>query len=156
VKEALQFLRATVSDQWESLDQVLREHGGIDLGHPHIAGTGLWHLRHIVEIFRIHAAALTNGDLAFDGDIPHDASAIRDMLNSHVDQLIAWVGKQTPTRLRRSVYYGEQITTAQLLGIMMRHITWHAAAVHYWVKWKSPAAAARTVPDVASSAADLD
>jgi hypothetical protein len=144
VSEALQFLRGTVSDQWESLDQVLREHANVELGHPHLAGTGLWHLRHMVEIFRIHAAAASNGDLAFSGDIPHDPGPLRDMLIAHIDEFLAWAGAQTPKRLTRAVYYGDQITFPQMLGVMMRHITWHAAAVHYWVKWKAAGAAGPT------------
>jgi hypothetical protein len=135
-------LRTTVTDEWESLDQVLREHASVDLGHPHIAGTGLWHLRHTVEIFRIHAAAASNGELSYAGDIPQNPAAIRDTLLAQIDEFIVWTGGQSAKRLRRPVYYGKQLSFVDMLGIMSRHITWHAAAVHYWVKWKSQADAA--------------
>lgn len=137
MQEALHLLRGAVTHEWESLSQVLREHGTKNLGHPHVAGTGLWHLRHILETFRIHCAAATGGEVDCSGDIPQEPEAVRDLLLAHIDQFIAWVGAQTPRRLARPVQYGQAMLLLDIVGIMTRHITWHSAAIHYWVKWKS-------------------
>jgi hypothetical protein len=137
VEATLALLRAAVTHEWESLDQVLREYAGRDFGHPHIAGTALWHLRHILEIFRIHCAAATNGEVVCEGDIPQEPQQVREVLLTHIDDFIAWAQRQSPKRLSRSVFYGTQVTIPELVGIMTRHITWHAAAIHYWFKWKA-------------------
>lgn len=102
-----------------------------------MAGTAMWHLRHTLEIFRIHCAAATHGEVRCDGDIPQDASAVRDMLLGHIDDFIGLARKQPPRRLAKSIFYGEQVTMPEMLGIMTRHITWHSAAIHYWIKWKA-------------------
>jgi hypothetical protein len=133
---ALQNLRSVITHEWESLDQVLREHAGGDFGHPHIAGTALWHLRHMLEIFRIHCAAVTKGEVPCEGDIPQEPQAVRDLLLAHVDDFIAWIEKQPGRRLAKKVYYGQQLSVSDMIGIMARHITWHSAAMHYWFRWK--------------------
>ncbi len=46
---------------YESVDQLVGEHGGRDLGDPLTPGTGAWHLRHIVEIFRLHVRTVLLG-----------------------------------------------------------------------------------------------
>lgn len=139
VEQDLQLLRLAVTHEWESLDQVLREHGSRDLGHPHVAGTALWHLRHMLEIFRIHCAAVTLGEVPCDGDVPQDPQAVRDLLLKHIDDFIAWMLAQPPRRLSKQVFYGRQVSVDEMIGIMTRHITWHSAAVHYWVIWKADA-----------------
>ncbi len=141
-------LRQTVVFPYESVDQLITEHGERSLGDPHSAGTGAWHLRHIVEIFRLHArtAMLGLGEAraAIDALIPEPEASIpmqprvaRDALLADIDAFVNWVSRQSPDRLARRFTYGSETDLEQMLVCMSVHVTWHAAAVHYWVKWKS-------------------
>jgi hypothetical protein len=140
-------LRQTVVFPYESVDQLIAEHGGRSLGDPHSAGTGAWHLRHIVEIFRLHArtAMLGLGEVQAtidalipepEASIPMQPKAARDALLADMDAFVAWVSRQSPDRLARRFTYGSETDLEQMLVCMSVHVTWHAAAVHYWVKWK--------------------
>ena len=146
---ALRLLRATVVEPWESVNQVLAEHGDAGLGDSLTAGTGAWHLRHIVEIFRLHAgtvmAALGDAKSAElmtrpSDPIPRNAAwsvrAARDELLADVDVFAAWLLKQPPESLGQSFEYGPSMDLTRMFSVMLQHITWHAAAVHYWRKWK--------------------
>ena len=145
----LRLLRATVVEPWESVDQLIKDHGHRDLGDPLTEGTGAWHLRHIVEIFRLHARTVAEG---FSGDaaatgiaspqapIPLTASwspaAARNELLADVDRFCTWLETVPPQARARQFSYGSQTDLTRMLSTMLQHITWHAAAVHYWVKWK--------------------
>lgn len=54
-------LRQAVVLPYESVDQLIAEHGGRDLGDPLTPGTWAWHLRHIAEIFRLPRARCCSG-----------------------------------------------------------------------------------------------
>lgn len=136
---ALRLLRETVTHRWESVDQILREHGHKPLGDPLTPGTAAWHLRHIVEIFRTHALAASRQSLRFDAPLPADPAGLRLTLLRDLDRFIDWVDQQPLDRLSGPaslIDYGGPQSLETMLGIMSRHITWHAAAVHYWCKWK--------------------
>ncbi len=133
---ALRLLRETITHPWESVDQVLREHGGKALGDPETPSTGAWHLRHIVEIFRKHVEVTTRAHLKFPPDIPPDPVHARHALLKDVDLFIEWVGQQPLSRRQETIEYGGPHSVEAMIGVMSRHIVWHAAAVHYWCKWK--------------------
>ena len=69
--------------------------------------------------------------------IPMQPKPARDALLADIDAFIDWVSRQGPDRLARRFTYGSEIDLEQMLVCMSVHVTWHAAAVHYWVKWKS-------------------
>jgi hypothetical protein len=140
-------LRQAVVFPYESVDQLIGEHGGRDLGDPLTPGTGAWHLRHIVEIFRLHARTvlLGLGEVAERVDamiakpeapIPAVPSAARAELLADIDAFTSWINAQGHDRLARRFKYGSETDLPSMLVCMSVHITWHAAAVHYWVKWK--------------------
>lgn len=138
-------LRATVTYPWESVDQLLREHADRPLGDASVPGTGAWHLRHIVEIFRLHARTTMLGlgaePAAVEDLVQRPDAAIaalpppaRDGLLSELDAFSAWTLRQSDEALARRFTYGSETDLESMLVCMSVHITWHAAAVHYWVK----------------------
>lgn len=146
---ALALLRATVVTPWESVDQVIADHGHADLGDPLTPGTGAWHLRHIVEIFRLHArttiVGLGGGQAADSSPTPEagiprvggwTAQAARDELLADVETFAGWLSQQPASTLSRRFRYGRELDLLTMFSVIQQHITWHAAAVHYWVKWK--------------------
>ncbi|MFT3687247.1 MAG: DinB family protein [Phycisphaerales bacterium] len=138
MQHALAMLRFAVILRWESVDQVLKDHGGKALGDPLTPGTGAWHLRHIVEIFREHARVM-RGDAEPDTrPIPAAPRAMRDALLVDVDDFIAWANSQPDDLAARPITYGQTMPFLEMLAGTAQHITWHAAAVHYWTKWRSP------------------
>lgn len=140
---AFHLLRSAVDHDDESLMSALRRHPRADLGDPSEVGTGAWHLRHLLETFRDHAAIAAPELLPWPS-IPFDASSLgmADALLSDVDQFIAWWAarpmESPPVRVPLG---GRTIDLQELVGVMTRHITWHAAAVHYWCKWRAVDAA---------------
>lgn len=149
---AARLLRGTVIEPWESVDQVIEEaaRDRTDLGDPLTEGTAGWHLRHIVEIFRLHARTVMEGvgDTAAaatitppDAPIPTDGRwsprSVRDDLLRDVDTFCGWLLRQPDGVLARPFAYGRPVDATTMLSVMIQHITWHAAAVHYWMKWRS-------------------
>lgn len=149
---ALRLLRATIGEPWESVNQVVADHGQAELGDPLREGTAAWHLRHIVEIFRLHArtvmSGLGDGHLEHvmpspDAPIPlgHDAglawspAAVRDELLADVDRFAEWLLAQPPEVLERQFSYGSPTDLTCMFSVMLQHITWHAAAVHFHCRW---------------------
>ena len=146
---ALHLLRQTVVYPWESVDQVVAQHGGRDLGDPSTPGTGAWHLRHIVEVFRLHARTTMLGmgapTHAVESLIPDPAAAIppvpaqaRDALLADIDAFSAFALASSPADRVRRFDYGSSTQLGEMLVCMTLHITFHAAAVHYWCRWKAP------------------
>ena len=146
MEDALAMLRSTVTLRWESIDQLLREHAGVNLGDPLTPGTGAWHLRHTVEYFRVHARAMMGDPTPDPRPIPSDPALMRDALLADIDGFIAWAREQPDDLWSRPVTYGKAMPFMEMFAGTAQHITWHAAAVHYWVKWRSPGAAAITPP----------
>lgn len=145
----LALMRQAVVFPWESVDQVVREHGATDLGDPYTAGTASWHMRHIIEIFRQHArvvilglnekaSRIDHGIASLEGVGWADAQGARDTLLADVDAFIRWAAELPEDALNRPFAYGKETNLAKMIACMSMHITWHAAAVHYWCKWKRP------------------
>jgi len=73
--------------------------------------------------------------------IPSTPRALRDALLADVDAFIAWARAQ-PGLTTRTVTYGAAMPFLEMLAGTAQHITWHAAAVHYWTRWRLPPAEA--------------
>lgn len=137
---ALNLLRAAVDHPWESLMGSLRGNPRVDLGDPTTPGTGAWHLRHMLEVFREQAQTVAH-ELSPWASVPFDASplAIADALLVDIDQFVAWHAARPIDAGPVRIHYGTRsMDLEEMIGVMTRHITWHAAAVHYWCRWKSP------------------
>jgi hypothetical protein len=157
---AIRLLRSTVVEPWESVDQVLAEHGRADFGDPLCEGTAAWHFRHIVEIFRVHVRTVMEGlgdpDAAAsiappDAAIPRRPASdggwspkvVRDELLADVDRFANWLAEQPEAVLARPFAYGSPTDLTTMFSVMQQHITWHAAAVHYWFRWRRGDAASK-------------
>ncbi len=141
----MHLLRAAVDHPWESVVGALKQNPRADLGDPTQPGTGAWHLRHMLETFRHHAATVSP-ELEPWPAVPFDASpyAVADALMTDIDQFVAWWASRPPQSQQVRVHYGGRVMDlSEMVGIMTRHITWHAAAVHYWCRWKMPTGEAR-------------
>ncbi len=149
---AARLLRAAIIEPWESVDQVIEsiERDSALLGDPTREGTGAWHLRHIVEVFRLHARTVMAGagDPAAAATLPPPEASIpdaaewsprlaRDELLADVETFCAWLAAQSDDTLSEAFNYGRRVDVMTMLSVMLQHITWHAAAVHYWRKWKA-------------------
>ena len=134
-------LLASVQEPWESLRQTLDKHDWSDMGDGATVGSGAWHLLHIAEVFRIHAKAVMGADeldrwpaieLSSDAGVEHAGATVR----LDVERFAAWC-LEHPEQCGQ-VTHGEDMPFEEMLGVMLRHIVWHAAAVHYWCLWKGP------------------
>jgi hypothetical protein len=140
-------LRQTVVYPWESIDQVLRDHGASDLGDPATPGTGAWHLHHVVEILQSHCRVALKGLGAdaeavaapvFAAPVPSDPELARGVLLAAIDAFITQVMAVPHAARTRRFHYGHDTDLEAMLACMTLHITWHAAAVHYWRRWRAP------------------
>lgn len=138
MRESLALLKSAVDDRWESVAQVLDEHGGKDLGDGR-EGTALWHLRHLCEILRLHVRVASGGELKTDVPVPDSPPEIVVETRRSLLAFIAWADAQPPHRWTAQFDYGRPIDLHEMIGVMLRHLVWHAAAVHYWVKWRGRA-----------------
>ena len=145
----------------------LREHRGGSFGDPGKAGTAAWHVRHIAEIFRVHARHLIGETVEgwptlpgvgggvveaeaesgweFDGIDP----GVLEVLRGDVARLTAWAeggglsggvgecgdGGGGGGGVEIAEVYGDVRSVSEMLGVMLRHVVWHAAAAHYWCRW---------------------
>ena len=130
-------LMATVREPWESLRMTLDTHAWMQMGDIDQEGSGAWHLFHIAEIFRVHAKAAM-GEWGVEIDqwpaIERTVAGAGRMVREDVERFSAWCIAH-PERCT-DVMYGESMSFDEMIGVMLRHIVWHAAAIHYWCTWK--------------------
>lgn len=133
--DALDVLRSTVAHKWESMGRFVELHGDADLGDMKDEASAAFHLLHTAEVFRIHATACTGGGLTWDGEAAcgGDAAELRDTLLRDIDRFIEWrrAHGDDPSD---SVPGRSESDAAEMLGVMIRHIVWHVACAHEWVK----------------------
>lgn len=138
VRAVVDQLLASVREPWESLRQALDKHAWLEMGDIEETGTAGWHLMHIAEVFRIHAkAAMGEWGAEEVGDWPaieRSAAGAGRMVREDVERFCAWC-LEHPERCGR-VTHGDEMDFEEMIGVMLRHIVWHAAAVHYWCLWK--------------------
>jgi hypothetical protein len=72
--------------------------------------------------------------MAFSEPIPAAPAGVRDTLRTETERFIHWVETQAAEQLSQRFKYGHEMDTQEMLGVMIRHIVWHAAAVHYLMK----------------------
>tara|TARA_R110002073_G_scaffold118918_1_gene258678 strand:+ start:593273 stop:593713 length:441 start_codon:yes stop_codon:yes gene_type:complete len=138
--DVLEQLEATITAPWESLSMTLDMHPFDQMGDPTIEGTGAWHLVHIATVFRTHAKhvvgeAETDKWSALPDPSTESLPMIVEVLMDDCQQFCQWC--RTNPQKCTDVQYGENQTFNAMLGVMLRHIVWHAGAVHYWCIWKS-------------------
>lgn len=138
--DTLTQIRACVDAPWESIAMTLAEHPADTLGDPEEPGTAAWHLHHTAEIFRLHAHHLIGPETDAWPPVPPEAIAAIAVLRADLDRLEALAAEHL--RPDMVVSYGPDQSVSDMLGVMLRHIVWHAAAAHYWCRWKRPAAPA--------------
>ena len=138
--DTLAQIRSCVDEPWESVAMTLTEHRAETLGEPTEPGTAAWHLHHTAEIFRQHARHLIGPEVDAWPPIPPDPIGAIDTLRGDIDRLEAWAA--THIRSHAMIDFGGPRPASEMLGVMLRHIVWHAAAAHYWCCWKRPRPAA--------------
>ena len=134
--DTLAQIRACVDEPYESVAMTLAEHPADTLGDPGEPGTAAWHLRHTAEIFRLHARHLIGARTDDWPPIPPDPAGAVDALRADISRLETWAADGL--RADAPIDYGGPLTASEMLGVMLRHIVWHAAAAHYWCCWKAP------------------
>ena len=138
--DVLAQLEAAINAPWESLAMTLDLHPFSKMGDPTIEGSGAWHLVHIAAVFRTHAMHVVGeAEMSKWGSLPEPSEEtlpiVVEMLIEDCERFGHWC--RSNPELCTTVEYGEEHTFEQMLGVMLRHIIWHAAAVHYWCKWKA-------------------
>ncbi|MCC5785905.1 MAG: hypothetical protein JJU33_04290 [Phycisphaerales bacterium] len=134
--DTLAQIRACVDEPWESVAMTLTEHPAETLGDPAEPGTAAWHLHHTAEVFRLHARHLIGPETDAWPPIPPDPTGAIGTLRADIDRMEAWAA--THLRPDTVIDYGGPRSASEMLGAMLRHIVWHAAAAHYWCCWKRP------------------
>ena len=125
---------------YESVKMLLDQHPCETMGDPEEEGSGAWHLKHMCEIFRVHAkAVMGETEVASWPSMPKGLRACAMMLKEDAMRFTMWC--MTHVHQIDTVTYGEEMSFEEMTGIMSRHIVWHAAAVHYWCTWKGGSAA---------------
>lgn len=134
--DTLAQIRACVEQPYESVAMTLAEHPADTLGDPEEPGTAAWHLRHTAEIFRLHARCVVGPEADAWPPIPNDPTNAVATLRTDLDRFEAWASDNL--RPNTVIDYGGPRSASEMLGVMLRHIVWHAAAAHYWCCWKRP------------------
>jgi hypothetical protein len=125
----------TIDEPYESLRMTIEKHPLERMGDPNQVGSGAWHLAHVCEVFRIHARAFMGKDeIASWPSMPDGLVDRVEMLKADAGRFAEWC-RVHPDRVG-DVYHGEDLSFEMMMGVMHRHIVWHAAAVHYWCLWK--------------------
>ena len=114
-------------------------HPFAEMGDPSIEGSGAWHLVHLAQIFRTHAQYIVGEDEierwgAFPDVSIETLPMVVEGLIDDCDRFCSWCRANLDRCVE--VEYGGEHSFEDMLGIMLRHVIWHAAAVHYWCVWK--------------------
>ncbi|MEM9372055.1 MAG: hypothetical protein AAGA55_00285 [Planctomycetota bacterium] len=127
-------LKRAIDDPYESIRMTLDQHPVTTLGDPQTEGTAAWHLVHASEVFRSHARHLTQGHADAWPEMPGDVPGSMRMLREDTERLTLWASDHLDPNA--TIEYGRSRSASDMLGVMLRHIVWHAAAAHYWCRWK--------------------
>ena len=146
IDAALGQLLKTIDEPWESLGWTLEKYPPETIGDSSQTGSAAWHLMHIAEVFRIHAKAFMGADAVGQWPkMPSDVAGAGKMVREDAHRFAAWC-KANPNRVGR-VVHGQEQSFEEMMGVMLRHIVWHAAAVHYWFVWFRAGDGARVEQD---------
>ncbi len=128
----------TIEEPYESVRWMLERHPFETMGDPEQEGSGAWHLMHLCEVFRIHARAFMGEDeIGSWPSMPDGLEGQVEMLKEDAGRFADWC-RAHPDQVG-DVHHGEDLSFEMMMGVMHRHIVWHAAAVHYWCLWKGKA-----------------
>ncbi len=136
IADTIRQIRRAIDDPYESIRMTLDQNPIDTLGDPRAEGTAAWHLVHASEVFRTHARHLTQGHTDAWQEMPGDVPGSIRSLQDDADRLAAWASDHLDPG--STIDYGHPRSASEMLGVMLRHIVWHAAAAHYWCKWKRP------------------
>lgn len=120
-------------------------------------GSPRWHLEHIVEVFRLHATTASGGAIVFDSATPRSAAAVGAspppeegspatamrsglganarteellvMLERDVAVFVDWLRTLSAEQWTAPFDYGRPMDLPEMIGLMTRHIVWHAAMI---------------------------
>lgn len=135
--DTLTQILAAIDEPFESIRMTLDQHPPHTLGDPAEEGSAAWHLVHTALVFRTHARHLVGTQTEDWPEIPADVEGAITVLRQDAERVRNWASTNLDPNI--SITYGQDQSASQMLGIMLRHIVWHAAAAHYWCKWKRPA-----------------
>lgn len=136
---AIDVLRSTIDDPWESATRVLEIHADADWGDAAANGTPLWHLWHTADCFRHHASKVIGDDqpdgAPWHGDLPldtanHTPAALVDILRNDVNRFCTWLAQQSDERLQRTFKHGVDMNAQDMINLMIRHVMWHITRAH--------------------------
>ncbi|MEM8758267.1 MAG: hypothetical protein AAGF47_10860 [Planctomycetota bacterium] len=132
---ALELLLQTVGDPWDSMEQSLRDIPPGGLGAARTEASAAWHLWHACSVFRYHATLVIGDSRAAEWppSPTQDASAeeVQAALKADVHRFVAWARANAETFAAMTIPHGQDRSPIEMLGVMSRHIVWHAAAVYY-------------------------
>lgn len=129
-------IQAAIDAPWESIKMTLDQHPIETMGDPIEEGTAAWHLRHTAEVFRTHANHLIGPETDRWPPVPTEIAEAIEILRADARRLSEWATDHLDPAA--TVHYGQDQSVSDMLGVMLRHIIWHAAAAHYWCQWKRP------------------
>jgi hypothetical protein len=139
--DTIRQIRAAIDEPWESIKMTVDQHPIETMGDPTAEGTAAWHLRHSAEVFRTHAHHLIGPETDAWPPVPTAATEAVESLRADAARLTAWAEQHLdPAAI---IHYGHDQSVSDMLGVMLRHIVWHAAAAHYWCLWKRPSEPAK-------------
>lgn len=147
-------LQESVLHQDESITQALAWNESSDAserwGSKNVdtPGTPAFHLHHTVLVFRYHARHAmktidsTVTDEQLDQVVPHHESpipidaewspgAVLSDLTRSLNAFVEFMNEQPASVYDIEMSHNRPFTLASFLNMMTRHITWHAAAIHY-------------------------
>ena len=138
VESLVEQVLMTIEEPYESVRWMLERHPYETMGDPERVGSGAWHLMHLCEVFRVHAKAfMGSAEIERWPATPEGLGASVEVLKQDAGRFAAWC-RANPERVG-DVHHGEDMPFEVMMGVMHRHIVWHAAAVHYWCLWKGGA-----------------
>ena len=138
-------LVAAVAEPWESMRQTIDQRDQRDFGDPASPPSPAFHIRHTVEVFRLHARKAISavgadtdalGIPPYDQPIPQGQAwspgAAVEELERHVRVFAAELRRRPAHTLAYiAIEHGERFALADFIAMMTRHIVWHAAAAYY-------------------------
>jgi hypothetical protein len=136
VEALIEQVLMTIREPYESVRWMLGLHGFAEMGDSSVEGSGAWHFEHLCEVFRIHVKAFMGAEAV--AEWPTMPESLEDQalgLDADAQRFADWC-RSNPERVG-DVTHGEKMRFEDMIGVMHRHIVWHAAAVHYWCLWKS-------------------
>ena len=135
---ALDVLRSTIDDKWESAARVVELHEHADWGDGATEGSAMWHLWHTADCLRLHASKIIAADLPgglpwprrLEWDPALTPRALLAIMREDVERFVSWLPHQSDERLARTFDHGVTMNAQDMMNLMIRHVVWHVARAH--------------------------